>query len=1125
MAPPTKPNDTTTADLDALESQVLGQPAAPPAPSMSDLDALEAQYLSAPATEPAEPDVLQGGGVLGGVLSRAEAFAGQFTINASDIAANLGVGAASELAGYQGPRAAGPGLDAGLDEQSNFAKGYQQSVDDRAARQEGLGAERYAWGLLGAAAPTLLSGGGTALAGVARAAPAAALDRLSTAVAGRIIGDQVAKTALSKVATTVAGRAAAGALEGGIGAAVDRAGQEAADILAKPAEYVGDVAGAAAQGMLLGGAVGGFFGLGEGVIRAARSAGEAIPIAPPRPVVPAERAITLDDALKEVSTRPIHAAQVPEPQRGIVAKLGDMQQAVTGGEQEAVEAGSRRAREILDRLNEIDNQFDDTAGIAAKRAANQAAAAGEIDLTPTDMLDEVDVAKAAKWSEANKLADDATKSLEAHDLRVKEVQSGLAAAKADYDNALSEYNAAQAARKPAVGAVDDGAVAEARRAVDAAKAELDATTATVPKPKAGAKTKANPEIKAKQSALRKADQELQKLLAVQKTAGKAAQSEAATAAKAAVAQRKQTLAAAEAQFASLTKERDALVRQADEATQALGTVERIGQPRRLTKVEVETRGMFQALKSTIAEYRKGVSELDIPGVSQLASRIDDYERIAYDAARRGDYEGMYNATDQGVKSAIAELLTRRDLSSGTEALGLGLYKIPQQFLENTSIFGKLAEAQKLANPNWSTAIAAAQNSKLRPMFHVGSTQQAGKLKPKMQADSAAVQGLLSQIGEQPAESAEEAIRTWRRAKLADMKTRAEAWGQAPATKDLADETAKLTTQLEDILDNTAMVRRDAAAGRQLLTNLSTLSTAGAAIGAMGGAWLAGQGDGIGPLAAVGTALVSARWLFGSLGKYRGRMDFAIRDAALKIARGGEKASGAAARFAPKPLDQMLSPKERDEAIQEARELQQVGTPAMARLVQEVTPVNAVAQPVAEAMVTHKFAERDYILSKLPQPISTTMFAGSPYQPRAAAQALDRTLNAVKRPVAAIARIAEGKGFKEDMDAVRTLYPSQWQRLQQAIREEIEATKDLPRSPRHRRYIAQVLGEPTTPALERIAEIQRRAQAATAGAEDQGRPQGQGANGADGVTPRAPMRLSMDFNNTAATRADRIAAGQ
>jgi hypothetical protein len=40
-----------------------------------------------------------------------------------------------------------------------------------------------------------------------------------------------------------------------------------------------------------------------------------------------------------------------------------------------------------------------------------------------------------------------------------------------------------------------------------------------------------------------------------------------------------------------------------------------------------------------------------------------------------------------------------------------------------------------------------------------------------------------------------------------------------------------------------------------------------------------------------------------------------------------------------------------------------------------------------------------------------------------------------------------------------------------------------------------------------------------------RPQGQGANGADGVTPRAPMRLSMDFNNTAATRADRIAAGQ
>jgi hypothetical protein len=276
---------------------------------------------------------------------------------------------------------------------------------------------------------------------------------------------------------------------------------------------------------------------------------------------------------------------------------------------------------------------------------------------------------------------------------------------------------------------------------------------------------------------------------------------------------------------------------------------------------------------------------------------------------------------------------------------------------------------------------------------------------------------------------------------------------------------------------------------------------------------------------VGTALVSARWLFGSLGKYRGRMDFALRDAALKIARGGEAGSAAAARFAPKPIDQMLSPKERDEAIQEARELQQVGTPAMARLVQEVAPVNAVAQPVAEAMVTHKFAERDYILAHLPQPISTTMFAGSPYQPRAAAQALDRTLNAVKRPVAAIARIAEGKGFKEDIDAVRTLYPSQWQRLQQALREEIEATKDLPRSPRHRRYIAQVLGEPTTPALERIAEIQRRAQAATAGAEDQGRPQGQGANGADGVTPRAPMRLSMDFNNTAATRADRIAAGQ
>lgn len=1127
MAPPNKQNTPTTADIDAIEAEVLGQPAQP---STAEIDALEAQILGGaaptemPATDEPESDALQGGGLLGGALSRAEAFAGQATVGLSDIAANLGVGAASELAGYQGPRAAGQGLDAGLVEQSNFAQGYQQSVADRAARQEELGAERYGWGLLGAAAPTLLSGGTTALAGAARAAPAAALDRLSTAVAGRIIGNQVAKTALAKVGTTVAGRAAGGALEGGIGSAVDVAGQQATDIVSNPAEYVGAVASAAGQGMLLGGAVGGFFGLGEGVVRAARSAGEAIPVAPPRPVVPTERAITLEDAIKESATRPIHAAQVPEPQRGIVAKLADMQQAVTGGETEAVEAGSRRMREILDRLNEVDDQFDDAAGIAAKRAANQAAAAGEINLAPTDMLDEADVAKAAKWSEANRLADDATKALEAHDLRVKEVQTGLTDAKAAYDAALSDFNAAQAARRPVVGAVDDGAVAEARRAVEAARADLDATTATVPKPPAGAKTKANPELKAKQAALRKADQELQRLLAAQKTAGKAAQSEAAKAAKAVVDQRKAALDGFEKQFATLTKDRTALVGQADEATKALGELGQVGQPRRLTKVEVETRGMFQALEQTIDEYRKGVSELDIPGVSQLSRRIADYKRIALEAYRRGDYEGGYNATDQGAKSAIAELLTRRDLSSGTEALGLGLYKIPQQLLENESVFGKLAAAQKLANPNWSTAIAAGQNSKLRPVFHVGSAQQAGKLKPKLQADSAAVQSLLSQIGDQSAESTEEAVRTWRRTKLADMKTRAEAWGTDSA-KPLADEAARLTAQLEDILDNTAMVRRDAAAGRTMLTNMSTLSTAGAAGGALVGAGLAGAGVGIAPLAAVGTALVSSRWLFGSLGKYRGRMDFALRDAASKIARGAETTLAAGARFAPKTADQMLSPKERDEAIQEARELQQVGTPAMARLVREAVPVNAVAPQVAEAMVQHKFAERDYILSKLPQPLSAATFAGSPYQPRAAAQALDRTLNAVKRPVAAIARIAEGRGVKEDMDAVRTLYPAQWQRLQQNLREEIEATRDIPRSPRHKMYIAQVLGEPTTPALERIAEIQRRAAASTAGAEDQGRPQGQGANGADGVTPRAPMRLSMDFNNTYGTRADRIATGQ
>lgn len=1074
-----------------------------------------------------------------GALARTEAFAKGTSLGLSGPAADAAVGLASSLSGYQGPRAAAPGLDGAPAEGSPFRQAMAEAALARQGRAENLGGEGLAWELAGGLAPMLATGGGSLAAKALTMAPAALAERVGTRVAAKVIGDEAAATALNYVA----GRAAGAAVEGGIGSALGVASEKVETALQDPSQAAEDIALGTLFGTGASAVLGSGFGLVEGLSRAAHKAvpdlGASIARAvEPTPPVPVVRDVTPDAAVAEAVTRPLTAAQLPDPQRSLAKTLSDQHHALTGGAEQAVEEGSRAATESLTKLRDLYDRSWVEHGIAQKRIVNDAATQAGWASDLTDVIDEQDAAHMLEQHaamSATREAAEATGTAVSHARTVASTaQDAEAAARAALDAAeaagskgkdLRPYREAlsQASREARVATKELTKHEAAHAVTDAAhRAGVIDTSDIVPNLKFSrdlgngvradtfdlpgkgtvqidsgdvpgfatiAKIQVDPSLGRQGIGTKlyaKADE-----FARSKGMKLASDLERAPAAE---SWWKKQVDAGNARFD------DEMGRYVLEQPLRAETFV----PRKLTSVEVESRGMFSGLLDGINNFKKQVAGPDLKAAQQLEKQVKSYQKIAYDAMRKGDYGSAYNAMDQGVKRAISEMVNGAP-SGAAERFGIEVFKVPQSFLENRKVWQQLAENQIATNPKASAALTASADAGYKSLYRTDGVMHAKEWGNRMAANSASVNSLVRQLGTQSAESVEVGTRRAIRAQLDDIATRAKVWGGGDTR--IADEAARLGTHVEDIFDHTALKTRDLAKAKAFVESGQSLATAGALAGAVLGA------------PAIGMPFVAARWLLGSVSKYRGNLLDKVIRGTTRLLEVSTAASSKLGKAGNRMVSTQLRTEARKDALNDARETLDLTSKKFGALAREAEATNLVSPGLGDEILKSTLARADYIHSKLPKPPSAAVFSPQPRLCIAAARSLDRAIQATQSPAKTFDRMLNGAATPEDMDAMRKLYPQAYSTMVNQIMDEISKNPQRPRSTQSKMYLSRLVGQPLTPALMNIVDAQRRAKAATAGAADAGKPQGQGANGSDGKTFRAKMTLKPD--DVYGSRADRV----
>lgn len=385
--------------FDAMASPGVA-PATPPQSEAAPVDVLDA-IAQRDEQVAAQEAALQAehGGLGSQALAGLEGFGRGATLGLSDVVAEGASGLAATLGGPNVPRAAGPGLDAPLADENAFTLAYKEARADIQARRAANPVTAGLSEVAGAVAPTLLGGGTGALARVAGAAPANLVNRAGVAAAGRAAG------AAPGILRAAGAGAVGGAVEGGLAAGTLAASEVAPEIIADPGLAAEHILTATSEGALVGGVFGGIFGgaakaltrgasklddVGESLAAKAPDNTNAVPAGPATPESLDE--ITFNLEAKPAAITPEELAAVDT--RGKYAKIVEQQQALEGKYDDALQVETRAIRTEMDDILRGVNKVDEFGGIAAKRAANEAAAAGELVEVPSGVFDD----KLKAWS-------------------------------------------------------------------------------------------------------------------------------------------------------------------------------------------------------------------------------------------------------------------------------------------------------------------------------------------------------------------------------------------------------------------------------------------------------------------------------------------------------------------------------------------------------------------------------------------------------------------------------------------------------------------------------------------------------------------------------------------------------
>jgi hypothetical protein len=553
------------------------------------------------------------------------------------------------------------------------------------------------------------------------------------------------------------------------------------------------------------------------------------------------------------------------------------------------------------------------------------------------------------------------------------------------------------------------------------------------------------------------------------------------------------------------------------------------------------------MRGEIAQFLKGRTKSSLRSgggmgaIEGVLKEFDEGGAMINNYLAQGRIGDAYNVYDQSVKSAIQKAHGAK--TPGVADLMERLHPMPKALLENDDVWGdfvtngmSLSQRQKLANPAITNSISASQDARLAGLFSRSGEKQANKWDQIDLSRSSTIKSVLASAGDSGQDDVLEAYRTHLRAGAREAADVTRAWG-GKQTRAQAAVIQDATKEVEDAIDRMTLLRRDKMA-HEAAQKASTIQHVGAIFSALGA-------NGIGM--AISTGVAAKRKLVEMLGQattpqaraaiqgaippptpleqtvnqVRGSTGSRIVGSAAALGRSIAGGASAASSAAPFVQGAMLSDDRHNQVVQQAVALNNPSSPEARQLYEQAAAIEKESPELANHFAMSKLKIADYITSRMPKPASSAFYADAkPQIDPTTNRKIKRSVAAAVDPVGAIERMSQMRGSPEDVETVRTLFPSMFKAYQANAKKALGAANKKPNL-QTRVALSVQTSQPLDPSMELPAL--RMAQAYANGPDQQKLEEGkaEAKNMAEAATMSPQKPKFRDADDVYAPQADSI----
>ena len=452
-------------------------------------------------------------------------------------------------------------------------------------------------------------------------------------------------------------------------------------------------------------------------------------------------------------------------------------------------------------------------------------------------------------------------------------------------------------------------------------------------------------------------------------------------------------------------------------------------------------------------------------VTQTSKRLDQAiaagdvseQYAVLDDLKRGIGKYTKGATALNPKAATDELVAMQGKARAAELQGV--YDGLQKGLENEAVWKEAGAAQKGVNEAWSKQIDASSR------FHRELTTEYARdpenpwIKQRI-VDPAKVQGYVNGLADPSKDLTHQSVRDYVQstAELAD--SMGKMWElpekQAAAASALKQAATDFKATLDATAKKVAVVNQfEKFRGQTTGHGLGMLAT----MAAFGGEHAGGLAGGLGGYA-VGKVMGNVAKVFldpAETAMKLARIEGMVRRSDSRIARGIRSFLGGRSATA--------STIEASSFARRAAQVQQMtANPAFAqaRIESGAAAVTRLHPELGRHLVSTTTAGLAYLQGKLPQQLPKDPFDPSakvPEPPIAARESFLRSYKAINDPLSVVDDLKSGRASIEGVDAMRTVYPDLYAKVQMAVSDQL-ATRKEPLDYQKQVGLAMLLGLPS-----------------------------------------------------------------